>query len=120
MVVFPQSKSEFDIIVLFVTIVYACYPFLAVGIVCEMGQRASDLISEISDTLKQFSWYSFPYEVQRTLPCIIIISNVTFAVECFGSIVCNRDAFKKVAKIQLFMCFFKLNFPYLLDNQRWI
>lgn len=63
---------------------------------CELGQRMTDAFEEINFTLNQFEWYLFPIEIKRMLPAIIANAQKTVAVECFGSIACNRDVFKNV------------------------
>ena len=92
----PQSNSEINVMLLLVTIFYACYPFVAVGIVCELGQRGSELFNEINHVIDQFDWYAFPHKLQRMLPIVINIARIPVVIECFGSIACNRDAFKQV------------------------
>lgn len=64
---------------------------------CETGERFKTGFDDISDEIDQFSWYAFPTEVKRLLPIIILIAQQPVAVECFGSIMCLRESFRKVS-----------------------
>lgn len=63
---------------------------------CEIGQRMSDAFEEIDITMERFDWYLFPIEVKRMLPVIMENAQEPVTLECFGSIGCTRDVFKKV------------------------
>lgn len=69
-------------------------------LVCELCQRASDAFEEINDIIGAFDWYLFPDEINRLLPTIIILAQQTVMIDCFGSLGCNRDAFKRVSFIK--------------------
>lgn len=74
--------------------------FAAFGLLfytCETGQIFNDEFESINDNIDRFSWYAFPIEVQRMLPIVFIIAQQPVAVECFGRVVCEREAFKKVS-----------------------
>ena len=79
------------------TIVYACYAFGVVLIICELGQRFGDAFLEIADTIEDFDWYLFPLELQTLLPILLAAAQQRVALECFGSISGSRDTFKKVS-----------------------
>lgn len=79
-----------------VTIVYACYAFGVVGIICELGQRLSNAFDEIPDTIVDFEWYLFPPGIQRILPTILLAAQQPVYLECFGSISGTRETFKNV------------------------
>lgn len=64
---------------------------------CEIGQRFSSKFNDISDAINEFKWYSFPLELQRVLPLIILDAQQPVAIKCFGSMMCERDTFKKVS-----------------------
>lgn len=76
--------------------------FTMLGLVfftCEIGQRFSSGFDNINDVIDQFDWYSFPVEIKKMLPIIIQMAQQQVAIECFGSIMCLRDTFKKVSAI---------------------
>lgn len=71
--------------------------FGLVGFSCEIGQRFTANFSEISDTIDKLNWYKFPIYVQRIWPTIIHVAQQELAIECFGSVLCVREAFKSVS-----------------------
>lgn len=78
-----------------------CWSFSMVLIVCELGQRVSNEFSEISHIIEQFEWYLFSVEMQKRLPIIIINAQEAVVIKCFGSIISDRETFKKVCKAQI-------------------
>lgn len=81
---------------LFLMILSALYAFGAVFLVCELCQRISNGCEGFNDKIDQFKWYLFPAKIQRALPAIIINVQQPVYVECFGSIACDRETFKRV------------------------
>lgn len=73
-----------------------CYIFVALLIVCEAGQRSTDLLASFTDPMEQFDWHLHPLAMNRMF--INVVMNIQQPVEfkCFGSIAANRDSFKKV------------------------
>lgn len=63
---------------------------------CEIAERLSIAYEEINNKIDQFDWHLFPVEIQRILPIIMIQTQQSAEVLCFGSIACNRETFKKV------------------------
>lgn len=91
-----QTHPGDDSVMLFLTIVDIFYSFGVVCLVCETGQNISNAFDSIGAIVGQIDWYLFPYEVQRILPIILIISQEPTVLHCFGSISCDRDVSKKV------------------------
>lgn len=77
----------------------ACYAFGLVFLVCELCQRVCDGFAEMNKTMNQFHWQSYPIEIQRLLPIVIIFTQQPIDFEVFGSITCCRESFKKVSSI---------------------
>ena len=63
---------------------------------CELAGRMSIEFDDINDQINRFDWYLFPHEMQQLLPIIMANTQQEVGFECFGSILCNRDTFKKV------------------------
>lgn len=63
---------------------------------CELGERMSDATSGINDSIDQFDWHSFPVEIQKILPTVLIGVQQPIEIRCFGSIACTRETFKQV------------------------
>lgn len=47
--------------------------------------------------------YSFPMELQRMLPIVILIGQQPVALECFGSILCLRNTLKSVSAVKIIL-----------------
>lgn len=92
-----QSKHQTDAFVMIIMLIIALTAFGYVFFACEMGERFSNQFESINDQMDQFKWYSFPLEVQRMLPAIILIAQQPVGIECFGSVLCLRESFKKVS-----------------------
>ena len=75
------------------------YAFGFVFICCEVGERFSGSFNEICDIFDQFNWYLLPVKIQQMLPTVILIAQLPVVIECFGSILCLREAFKSVGLI---------------------
>lgn len=80
-----------------VTCIEAFCAFGSLFFTCEIGQRFSDEFDGICDVIDQFNWYSFPLELQRLLPVVICSAQQPVAIQCFGSVMCVRESFKKVS-----------------------
>lgn len=74
-------------------------------IFCELGQRVSDLMKQIIDTIDQFDWYLFPMEIQRMLPILLIVAQQPIDIVVIGSTSANRDTFKKVKSLMRILVF---------------
>lgn len=73
-----------------------CNTLFSLLIICELGQRGSNAFEDINDIIDQFQWYRFSSEMKRLLPIAFIIVQKPVSVGCFGSVLCDREAFKKV------------------------
>lgn len=88
-----------------IALVYAGYAFGLVFVVCELCQRASYFFIEINSSIDILDWYLFPINVQKIMPTLLIMAQQPVEIECFGSIVCDRDTFKRVSSIALMKLF---------------
>ena len=80
-----------------VTIAEVFYVFLCVSVVCELGQRVTDIFTSITDVIEQFDWYLHSQAMNRMLPIILLIVQKPVDLKCFGSISANRETCKKVS-----------------------
>lgn len=76
------------------------YVLGTVYVICEIGKRASEAFEEIDDKIGALDWYLFPTQIQKILPIIMMDAQQIIALECFGSIFCNRETFKNVRSKQ--------------------
>lgn len=89
----PENLSFVVSVVFF----YVGYAFGLVFTVCELCQRISKSFLKINAIVDQLNWYLFPKNVQKMMLIISIMVQQSVDVECFGSIACNRDTFKRVS-----------------------
>lgn len=75
------------------------WSFALIFIYCEFGERVSTGFSELNDAINQFNWYTFPIEIQRDLPIVMIFAQEPVVVSGFGNIACVRLTFKSVSAI---------------------
>lgn len=81
---------------LILTAMEVFYSFAVLLLACELGQRFNLAFDECSTTVEQLEWYSFPLDVQRLLPLILNFTQQPIEIKCFGSVACDREAFKYV------------------------
>ena len=98
----PQSQDTIDSVDLLNTVFLGLCALTTVFVICELCQQISNAFEEFNDMIGQFKWYLFPVKVQRILPTIIINAQQPVYLDCFGSIACNRDTFKRV-RAELFL-----------------
>lgn len=67
-----------------------------VFIACELSQRLGNAFTDIYELIDQLQWYRFPTKVRRILPMALGFVQQPVSLECFGTFVCCRDAFKRV------------------------
>lgn len=91
-----QSHGDYFTVILFATIVEACYAFGIIFLVCELSQRASNAFEEIASKICAIDWYLLPESSKRLLPTIIENLHRPVVLKCFGSTLCSREAFKMV------------------------
>lgn len=89
-------KFDSELVMLLVIISYAFYAFGTLLISCDLGERLSNSYSGIMKKIEQFEWYLFAIELQKILPIIMIAAQQPVEIECFGSISCSHETFKKV------------------------
>lgn len=70
---------------------------ILVLIVCFLGQNVADAFEEIEDEINQLDWYRLRINMRQTMSIFINGAQQTASVEVFGSLSCDREAFKKVS-----------------------
>lgn len=81
--------SELDIAMHLVTVFCTFYAFSLTFVACENGEQ-------IHCVMNQFCWYRFPTEIRHMFPMIVAVAQKDVAIECFGSVSCNRELSKKL------------------------
>lgn len=92
-------SSEINTVLILISLAYGFWALFMVFFSCEIGQRFTNAYDEVDDAINQLDWYLLPMKVQRVLPVIMMKSQKEWSIECFGSIACNRETFKKVCCI---------------------
>lgn len=90
------QTSERSLVIIVVPAVELFVAFVLVFISCELAGRISNNFECICDTISNSNWYAFPLSIRKILPIILINAQEEVYFECFGSIPCNRETFKRV------------------------
>lgn len=80
----------------YVIFLYAAYAFGTVFINCELCQRITDSFEQINHRIKAFDWYSYPHEMQKLMPIILLGTQKRVYFKFFGDISNLRVTFRKV------------------------
>lgn len=70
--------------------------FLAVLIVCELGERMTNAFDSFNATLYQCDWYEFPIGIRQMFVMVLFNSQRTVMIKGFANTLCARESFKKV------------------------
>lgn len=73
--------------------------FTIAFIYCEFGERLGIGFSDSYGIMCQFEWHSFPIEIQRMLPNVMIIAQQPSPLHNLGSFTYSRETYKKVSLI---------------------
>lgn len=92
-----QSYDPNDFLLFVVPIFELICSFVLVILSCELPGRISDEFVGIRSEIEQIDWYLLPLKMQHILPTILIYAQEPVYFECFGSIPCNRETFKRVS-----------------------
>lgn len=90
-------------IVFLAPIVELGWSFGLVFVTCELCGRISNKFDDIDFVIDQFKWYSFPFDAQKILSFIILNAQQENGFQFFGSAMCNRETFKNVNGINLYL-----------------
>lgn len=78
------------------------WSFAAIFLFCELGERVTNRFDVRNDLIYQSDWYTFPFEIQRTLPTVILAAQQPIGICIFGSARCSRHSFENVSVFFIF------------------
>lgn len=107
-----QLQNLEDLIELIRPFAITFWSFIAIFVSCELSERMSMRFDEIKETINQSNWYSFPIEVQRMLPPVLMYTQEPIFLHGFGrfgTLTLTRETFKKVISTHW-------NFPKMIFN----
>lgn len=93
------QTNEKNSVVIVVPAVELFVAFVLVFISCELADRISVEFEQICNIISTSNWYAFPISYSKMLPTILANAQEDVYFECFGSIPCNRETFKRVGKL---------------------
>lgn len=70
------------------------WSFVQIFVFCDSSERVDLKFDEID--FYQCEWYSFPPNVQRSLPIVIANTQLPVVLEAFGGLACTRETFQRV------------------------
>lgn len=84
------------------------WSFFHVFMFCDFGENLSNGFDALNSEICNRNWYSFPIEIQRLLPIILVSTQKPVQLLGFGNIPCTRETFKVVI--------YSSNFKIFLSN----
>lgn len=84
-----------------VSIAAATLSFGVVFMFCELGEELNGQTKEINDAMWDSDWDSFPLNLQRMMPMILLSTQHPEELTAYGGTLCTRDTFKKVRHQEL-------------------
>ena len=55
--------------------------------------------ADLNDAIYQLDWYTFPSEIQRMLPTLLMNAQQEVIIKGFGNMICKRETFKTVNSV---------------------
>lgn len=83
---------------------------VTVFIVCELGQRVTDIFESFSMELEQCVWYLPPIKMQRMYLIFLAHTQQTPNIQGYGNITCTRDTFERVIVLPFTITIFLILF----------
>lgn len=78
------------------------WTILQIFIFCELGNRITDRFNKIPNVIYHRNWYTFPKEIQRITPLILMAAQQPVTLTGFANLKFTRESFRKVKLDQLF------------------
>lgn len=91
-----QSQNFGNPMGLLRTLTMVFWSFADILLICEFGERVSGRFDEIDKMICRLGWYSFPIEVQRMLPFVMMATHKPVIFRGFSNILLTRETFKQV------------------------
>lgn len=91
-------QSHNNSVALFIPMFNLSLTLVILFLACELAGKLGGEFEIFNDMINRFSWYLFPLRMQKMLPLIMMNSQPIIGFYCFGSIMCNRETFRKVRR----------------------
>lgn len=82
-----------ELLYAFTLIFWAIIPIF---VFCELGINVTDRFNRIPDQIYDSEWYTFPMDIQRILPTVMVAAQQPLVLQGFANLKCTRESFKKV------------------------
>lgn len=69
---------------------------MVIFLLCECGERVTGHYNAIDRVICECDWYSFPHDVQKMLPIVMMSTQRPVSLKGFGNIFFIRETFKMV------------------------
>lgn len=80
-----------------VSMAAAALSFGVVFMFCELGEELNGQTKEINDAMCELDWDSFPLNLQRMMPMILLTTQHPKELTAYGGTLCTRNTFKRVS-----------------------
>lgn len=91
-----QSQEIIDWAPFVITCYQLFWTFVLLFILCYAGEEVSATFEDVADEIYQCEWDSFPYQIRRILPIVMIVAQDPVQIKGYGGIPCSLDRYKKV------------------------
>ncbi|XP_031619024.1 uncharacterized protein LOC116338096 [Contarinia nasturtii] len=89
------SQDPVDWPALLITIWQLFWTFAFLFLYCYRGEEVSYAFEELADEISQCEWDSFPYQLQRILPTVLIAAQDSVQIKTYGY-ACTHERFQKI------------------------
>lgn len=78
------------------------WAFMQVFVLCDFGENMMNKFGEVNDMIYSKNWYTFPQQIKRVIPIIMMGAQLDVILKGFANLTCTREAFKKVKLFEEF------------------
>lgn len=75
--------------------IFIFWSIFPIFLFCNLGEDVSSEFAGLNNALYQGNWYTFPNEVQRIMPILLIATQQQVVPRGFGNLLCLRQFFSK-------------------------
>lgn len=72
------------------------WSFVLIYMACDFGEAITTQYTAIDYSICECDWYSFPLEIQKMLPMVMMSTQKAMIVQVFGKVACTRETFNRV------------------------
>lgn len=79
------------------------WAYVQIFMFCELGENITDRFDRILTIIYDSEWYTFPTQVQRALPTVMIAAQQQIVLQGLGNVKYRRESLKEVKRVNDFI-----------------